>query len=83
MLKKKKQIEAKEAKKKQAAKLDELIAEKETEPTCSAPKPVKTEHKSDYCNDLAKLENLYFGRMSFNGFNKEVEVEPENFQRKS
>lgn len=73
MLKKKKQIETKAAKKKEA-KLDQLITEKEAEATCSTEILKSSEPKLEICYDYAKLENLKFGRLSFGGFNKEVEV---------
>ncbi|EGT33314.1 hypothetical protein CAEBREN_00565 [Caenorhabditis brenneri] len=78
MIKKKKQIEAKEAKRRES-KLDQSIGEAGTEATCSTD---RAQAKDEVCYDYAKLENLLFGRLSFNGFNKDVESLMEYYERK-
>ncbi|CAP36796.2 Protein CBG19575 [Caenorhabditis briggsae] len=80
MLKKKKQVEAKAAKKKEA-RLEAKITETEGEQaTCSTEIPLISP-KDEICQDYAKLENLMFGRLSFGGFNKEVEVLMNYYER--
>ncbi|KAF1766850.1 hypothetical protein GCK72_006808 [Caenorhabditis remanei] len=81
MLKKKKQIEAKGAKRREA-RLDAKIAEKEKEGEATSSMAVLPAQKpQEICYDLAKLENLKFGRLSFKGFNKDVEVLMEYYER--
>ncbi|PIC47731.1 hypothetical protein B9Z55_006975 [Caenorhabditis nigoni] len=81
MLKKKKQVEAKAAKKREA-RLEAKITETEGEQaTCSTEIPVNSSPKDEICQDYAKLENLMFGRLSFGGFNKEVEVLMNYYER--
>ncbi|CAI5442801.1 unnamed protein product [Caenorhabditis angaria] len=67
MLRKKKQLEAKEKKKK-----DVEIQRKFEEPVQQSSSN-STERNYEICTDLTKLEDLSFGRMSFKGYNKEVE----------
>uniref|UniRef100_A0A1I7U411 M-phase phosphoprotein 6 n=1 Tax=Caenorhabditis tropicalis TaxID=1561998 RepID=A0A1I7U411_9PELO len=78
MLKKKKRIETKEARKREI-KLEKSIAEKESQPACSKEPRA---NQDDICYNLAKLENLMFGRLSFNGFNKDVENLMEYYERR-
>uniref|UniRef100_A0A8R1DRJ8 Uncharacterized protein n=1 Tax=Caenorhabditis japonica TaxID=281687 RepID=A0A8R1DRJ8_CAEJA len=77
MLSRKKKIEAKKAKSRDAQ-LEEKIRESEASSSSIA---VTAEAKLEYCNDYSKLENLLFGRMSFNGFNKDVELLMEYYEK--
>ncbi|CAB3404598.1 unnamed protein product [Caenorhabditis bovis] len=72
MLRTKKKLEAKEKKKKDVELQNAILETSEQAGSSTTEIPVG-DSKYTLCNDYTKLESLEFGRMSFKGYNKEIE----------